>query len=106
MAKHTEGIAEDDKKMSSGNKVLADTEGEASVAFAARREHEAVMKRLDILQNMIQKSGTKIDTSQENTTGMSADNEAVTQFAHPDLEVLQEKLAEVTATSLQKLEQA
>lgn len=105
-SKHTERNVEDAKKMASGNKALAAAEGEASAAFAARRAHEAEMKRLDILQHVTQKSGTKIATSQENTMGLSADNEAVTQVAHQGLEALRAKLAEVTATSLQKLEQA
>jgi len=103
---NTDRTVEDAKKMASGNKALAVAEGEASAAFAARRAHEAEMKRLDILQHVTQKDGTKIATSQENTVGLSADNEAVTQVAHQGLEALRAKLAEVTATSLQKIEQA
>merc|ERR1719330_1055835 len=103
---NTEKTVEDAKKMASGNKALAEAEGVASAAFAARRAHEAEMKRLDILQDVTQKEGTKIATSQENTVAMSADNEAVTQVAHQGLEALRAKLAEVTATSLQKIEQA
>merc|ERR1712176_12256 len=70
---NTQRTVEDAKKMANGNKALAIAEGEASAAFAARRAHEAEMKRLDILQEVTQKSGAKIATSQENTVGLSAD---------------------------------
>lgn len=101
----TQRTVEDAKKMASGNKALAEAEGLASAAFVARRANEAEMKRLDILQKVTQKEGTKIATSQENTVRMNADNQAVTQVAHQGLEALRAMLAEVTATSLQKLEQ-
>jgi len=96
---------EDAKRQAKGHTALAAAEGEASAAFAARRAHEAEMKRLDILQNVTQKEGAKIYTSQENTMAISADAQAVTAVAQQGLEALRAKLAEVTATSLKRIEQ-
>jgi len=103
--KNADITVEEAKKHASGHKAVAAAEGEASSAFAARRAHEAEMKRLEILAQVTQKEG-QIFTSQENTVGMSADNQAVTQVAQQGLEALRAKLAEVTATSLAKIEQA
>jgi len=94
---------EDARKMATGHKALAAAEGEASAAFVARRAHEAEMKRLDILQNVTQKEGAKIYTSQENMMGISEDAQAVTAVAQQGIEALRAKLAEVTATSLRAL---
>jgi len=96
---------EDARKLASGHKSLAAAEGEASAAFAARRAHEAELKRLEILQHLTQREGAQIHTSQENTVGMSADNAAVTQVAQQGLEALRAKLAEVTATSLARIQE-
>eukprot|EP00446_Apocalathium_sp_SHHI-4_P051014 CAMPEP_0177364808 /NCGR_PEP_ID=MMETSP0368-20130122/38981_1 /TAXON_ID=447022 ORGANISM="Scrippsiella hangoei-like, Strain SHHI-4" /NCGR_SAMPLE_ID=MMETSP0368 /ASSEMBLY_ACC=CAM_ASM_000363 /LENGTH=461 /DNA_ID=CAMNT_0018827681 /DNA_START=6 /DNA_END=1391 /DNA_ORIENTATION=+ len=92
------------QKMANGKQALSLAEGESSEAFALRRAHQAELKRLDILQEVTLKPLTKIATSQENTVGLNADNMAVTQVAQQGLEALRAKFAEVTATSLHKLE--
>lgn len=104
--KNTDASIEEAQRKANGLKALAEAEGETSAAFAARRAHEAEMKRMDILAEVTRRGGSRIATSQENTVGLSADNQAVTQVAQQGLEALRAKLAEVTATSLQKLEQA
>jgi regulator of protease activity HflC (stomatin/prohibitin superfamily) len=85
-----------------GKTALGEAEGVASAAFAARRKHEAELKRLEILDKLVGKNMT-IATSQENTAGLSADNAAVTQVGQQGLEALRAKLAEITATSLSKI---
>lgn len=104
--KQTEANIEKAAKLANGKKALGEAEGEASAAFAARRAHEAEMKRLDILEQMTLKKGLRIATSQENTMGLSEDNQVVTQVAQQGLEAIRAKLAEVTTSSLAKLEAA
>jgi len=94
------------KKHANGKKALGEAEGETSAAFAARRAHEGELKRLDILEQMALKSDKKIATSQENTISMSHDNAVVTQVAQQGLEAMRAKLAEVTTTSLAKIQAA
>jgi regulator of protease activity HflC (stomatin/prohibitin superfamily) len=104
--KHTQGEVEKAAKLANGKRALGEAEGEASAAFAARRAHEAEMKRLDILEKMTMKKGVQIATSQENTMGISEDNSVVTSVAQQGLEAFRAKLAEMTAGSLAKLEAA
>jgi len=93
------------EKLANGKKALGDAEGVAAEAFQARREHEAGLKRLDILEKLVRNDSIQIATSQENHVGLSEENKVVTQVAQQGLEALRAKLAEVTATSLSKLEQ-
>jgi len=89
-----------------GKQAMGEAEGEASSAFQAMRAFEADLKRLDILEQVVKKGqNSKIAGSQENTVGLSADNAAVTQVVSQGLEALRAKLAEITVTSLSKLEQ-
>jgi regulator of protease activity HflC (stomatin/prohibitin superfamily) len=104
--RQTHGDVEKAAKLANGKRALGEAEGEASAAFAARRAHEAEMKRLDILEKMTKRKGMQIATSQENTMSLSEDNRVVTQVAQQGLESLRAKLAEVTAGSLAKLESA
>lgn len=90
-------------KLANGKRALGEAEGVASAAFAARRANEAELKRLDILEKVTLRGDCKIATSQENTMGFSYDNSVVTQVAQQGLEALRTKLAEVTATSLEKI---
>jgi regulator of protease activity HflC (stomatin/prohibitin superfamily) len=92
-------------KLSEGHKKLGAAEGEAAEAFAAVRQHEADLSRLDILGQLVRNEAITIATSQENTVGLSEDNKVVTQVAQQGLEALRAKLAEITATSLAKLEE-
>lgn len=93
------------EKLAKGKKALGEAEGEASQAFAARRAHEAELSRLNILEKLVNNEGIQIATTQENSVGMSQENAVVTQVAQQGLEALRAKLAEITATSLAKLEQ-
>lgn len=93
------------EKMAKGKKALGEAEGAASQAFAARRAHEAELCRLNILEKLVNNEGIQIATTQENSVGMSQENAVVTQVAQQGLEALRAKLAEITATSLSKLEQ-
>jgi len=93
------------EKLANGKKALGEAEGEAATAFVARRKHEADMSRLDILEKLISNKNIQIATSQENHLSLSEENKVVTQVAQQGLEALRAKLAEITATSLAKLEQ-
>jgi len=104
-SKEAEGRIEEAAKLASGKRALAEGEGEASSAFAARRQQEAEMSRLNILDKLAKNTQIQIATSQENTMGLNADNQMVTQIAAQGLEALRAKLAEVTARSVAKLEQ-
>jgi regulator of protease activity HflC (stomatin/prohibitin superfamily) len=94
------------QKLAEGKKAIGAAEGEASTAFQALREHEANMMRLDVLEKLVRNERIKIATSQENTIGLSEENQVVTQVAQQGLEALRAKLAEITATSLAKIEQS
>eukprot|EP00933_Yihiella_yeosuensis_P044091 TRINITY_DN3914_c1_g1_i1.p1 TRINITY_DN3914_c1_g1~~TRINITY_DN3914_c1_g1_i1.p1 ORF type:complete len:466 (-),score=98.02 TRINITY_DN3914_c1_g1_i1:72-1469(-) len=90
---------------STGKQALGEAEGEAAVAFQAKRAFEGEGKRLDILQKLVSRGNrSKIATSQENTVSLSEENAAVTQVAAQGLEALRAKLAEITVTSLSKME--
>jgi len=104
--KDTSSKIEVAKKHANGKKALGEAEGEASAAFAARRAQDSELKRLDILEQMVLKNERKIATSQENTVSMSHDNAVVTQVAQQGLEAMRAKLAEVTTTSLFKIQGA
>jgi len=103
--KQAEASIEVAQKLASGKKALGEAEGVAAGAFAARRAHEAELKRLDILEQVCKNEGIQIATSQENTVSMNQENAALTQVAQQGLEALRAKLAELTATSLVKLDQ-
>mmetsp|Transcript_9769 Transcript_9769/g.25630 ORF Transcript_9769/g.25630 Transcript_9769/m.25630 type:complete len:471 (-) Transcript_9769:71-1483(-) len=92
-------------RLANGTKALGEAEGVASAAFAARRAHEAEMKRLDILEQLVLKNNMVIATSQENTAGMNPDNAVVTEVSQQGLQALRAKLAEITTTSLSKMTQ-
>lgn len=94
------------EKMAKGKKALGEAEGEAATAFIARRKHEADMSRLDILEKLTSNQRIQIAGSQENHLSLSEENKVVTQVAQQGLEALRAKLAEITVTSLAKLEQA
>merc|ERR1712217_634501 len=100
--KETDAMFETATRLANGKKAIGEAEGAASEAFAARRFHEAEMKRLDVLEQLVTKHDAKIATSQENTMCLSNDNQVVTQVAQQGLEALRAKLAEVTATSIAK----
>jgi len=93
------------EKLANGKKALGEAEGEGANAFLARRQQEADMKRLEILEQLVHNQGIQIATSQENHVSLSEENKVVTQVAQQGLEALRAKLAEITATSLAKLEQ-
>lgn len=93
------------KRLAKGQRKLGEAEGEASEAFVALRAHEADMSRLGILEKLVRNEEIKIATTQENTVGLSEENKVVTQVAQQGLEALRAKLAEITATSLAKLEE-
>lgn len=92
------------QKLARGKEALGEAEGSASDALAVKRAYDEEQMRLNILQQVLMKSGMKIATSQENTVSFNSDNETVTQVAQQGLEALRAKLAEITATSLTKLQ--
>eukprot|EP00812_Abedinium_dasypus_P001820 NODE_1219_length_1205_cov_708.596522.p1 GENE.NODE_1219_length_1205_cov_708.596522~~NODE_1219_length_1205_cov_708.596522.p1 ORF type:complete len:290 (+),score=117.07 NODE_1219_length_1205_cov_708.596522:3-872(+) len=91
-------------KLANGKKAIGEAEGEASAAFAARRAFEADLERLAVLEKVFQNPGVQIATSQENTMGLNPDNAVIAQVAQQGLEALRAKLAEVTTTSLVKIQ--
>jgi len=104
--KEASGKVQVAEKLAEGMKALGDAEGVSSTAFAARRAHEAEMRRLDIVHEIVRKEGAKIATTQENSVGLNEDNAIVTAVAHQGLEALRAKMAEMTAVSIAKLEAA
>jgi len=92
------------KMLANGKRALGEAEGIASKAFEAKRQHQADMARLQILEKLVQNDGIKVATSEENHMGLAEENQVVTQVAQQGLEALRAKLAEITATSLSKLE--
>mmetsp|Transcript_100265 Transcript_100265/g.283964 ORF Transcript_100265/g.283964 Transcript_100265/m.283964 type:complete len:464 (+) Transcript_100265:73-1464(+) len=104
--KETDAMFETAQRLASGKTALGEAEGSASEAFAARRAHEAEMKRLDVLEQLVMKQDAMIATTQENTMSLNPDNQVVTQVAQQGLEALRAKLAEITATSVAKLQAA
>jgi len=92
------------EKMANGKRAMGEAEGEAAYSFAARRAYDAEMKRLDILEKLVGNKDVKIATSQENATSLNDDNAVVSQMAQQGVEAIRAKLAEITATSLAKLE--
>lgn len=93
------------EKLANGKRALGEAEGEAAQAFIACRQHQADMSRLSILEKLVHNKDVKIATSQENHVNLNPENQVVTQVAQQGLEALRAKLAEITATSLSKLEQ-
>lgn len=93
------------EKLANGKRALGEAEGFAANAFEARRQHQADMARLQILEKLVHNKGIQIATSQENHVNLNEENQVVTQVAQQGLEALRAKLAEITATSLAKLEQ-
>lgn len=104
--KETDAMFETAQRLASGKTALGEAEGSASEAFAARRAHEAEMKRLDVLEQLVMKQDVMIATTQENTMSLNPDNQVVTQVAQQGLEALRAKFAEITATSVSKLQAA
>ncbi|CAE8645511.1 unnamed protein product, partial [Polarella glacialis] len=92
--------------MANGKSAMGMAEGEAASAFVAKRAYEADLKRLEILKHIVVRgTESRIATSQENTVSLNPENAAVTAVVTQGLEALRAKLAEITVTSLAKLEQ-
>merc|ERR1712007_167246 len=91
-------------KAAEGKKAIAESEGDATYGFQARRQQDTELLRLDILENLAKNSKINIATSTENNMGLAQDNSLVTQAAHQGLEALRSKLAEMTNSSITKLE--
>jgi len=91
------------QKIAVGKKAVAEAEGEASTAFAARRQQEQEMARLDILDKLAQNKDIMIATSLENNMGLAPDNSLVSQVAQQGIEAFRMKLADMTATSVSNL---
>lgn len=91
------------QKIAQGKKILAEAEGNASVAFEKRRAQEQELARLAILEKLANNNTIQIATSRENNMGLAPDNSLVTQVAQQGLEALRMKLADLTATSSAKL---
>jgi len=104
--KMTEAQVKASQCQANGKRAMGEAEGEAASAFQAKRAFEADQQRLQILSEVVKRGMVcKIAGSQENTVGLSADNAAVTQVVSQGLEALRAKLADITVTSLAKLEQ-
>merc|ERR1712232_868726 len=87
------------EKIAEGKKAIAEAEGEAIDAFKLRRNQEAELSRLDILEKLAGNRSIKIASSQENNSGLAPDNSLVAQVAQQGLEAVRMKLAECTAKS-------
>jgi regulator of protease activity HflC (stomatin/prohibitin superfamily) len=91
------------KKIAIGKKAIAEAEGEAVQAFAARRQQEQEMARLQILDKLAGNSKIAISTSLENNMGLAPDNSLVSQVAQQGIEAFRMKLAQMTASSVEQL---
>lgn len=92
------------QKIAIGKKAVAEAEGEAATAFAARRHQEQEMARMDILDKLATNKKIQIATSLENNMGLAPDNSLVSQVAQQGLEAFRMKLAEMTASSVTQLQ--
>lgn len=92
------------KHIADGKRTLGEAEGIAAQSFVALRGHEAEMSRLAILEKLVANEHIVVATTQENTMGLAEENRVVTQVTQQGLEAMRAKLAEITATSLSKLE--
>jgi len=90
-------------KISEGRRAIAESEGAAASGLEARRNQDAELVRLNILDNLAKNSKIHIATSAENNMGLAPDNSLVTQVAHQGLEAVRSKLAEMTTGSISKL---
>merc|ERR1719231_1541014 len=62
------------KLRSEGKKALAAAEGEAAAKLASKRQYEADLKRLDILENVAQNPMIRIASSHETAIGLAPEN--------------------------------
>mmetsp|Transcript_23878 Transcript_23878/g.48614 ORF Transcript_23878/g.48614 Transcript_23878/m.48614 type:complete len:472 (-) Transcript_23878:166-1581(-) len=91
-------------KTSLGRTTLAEAEGAAEEAFAARRAQEQELARLAILARLADNQHIKVVTTLENNTGLAPDNSLVAQIAQQGMEAFRMKLGEMTSTSIGKLD--
>lgn len=91
-------------KIAAGKKAVSEAEGEAAEAFSARRRQEQEMARLDILERLANNDQIIITSSLENNMGLAPDNSLVTQIAQQGMEAFRMRLAEMTASSVGKLD--
>jgi len=92
------------RKIALGKTSVAEAEGNATEAFRARRQQDQDMARLDILEKIALNSNIKIATSLENNMGLAPDNSLVSQVAQQGMEAFRMRLAEMTASSVGKLD--
>jgi len=92
------------EKLAVGKKAVAEAEGASAVPFAARRQQEQEMARLNIIEKLALNPNIKIATSLENNMGLAPDNSLVSQVTQQGLEAFRMKLAEMTAGSVTKLD--
>jgi len=91
-------------KVALGKKALAEAEGAAASAFQARRAQEQELLRLEVLERLAANGNIRIASSLENNTGLAPGNSLVAQVAQQGMEAFRMKLAEMTSSSVQKLE--
>eukprot|EP00928_Gymnodinium_smaydae_P013474 TRINITY_DN14912_c0_g1_i1.p1 TRINITY_DN14912_c0_g1~~TRINITY_DN14912_c0_g1_i1.p1 ORF type:complete len:472 (+),score=131.26 TRINITY_DN14912_c0_g1_i1:71-1486(+) len=104
VSKRSEAKAEASEKISEGKKAVAEAEGVAADAFAAKRALEQEEARIRVIGELAQNKHIKIASSLENSTGLAPDNSLVAQVAQQGLEAFRMKLAEMTAASAKKLD--
>lgn len=92
------------EKIAEGTKCIAEAEGNAVSAFAARRAQEQELARLSILGKIADNKNIKIASTVENSTGLAPDNSLVTQVAQQGLEAVRMKLANMTGENASKLD--
>jgi regulator of protease activity HflC (stomatin/prohibitin superfamily) len=91
-------------KIATGKKAVSEAEGQAAEAFAARRKQDQEMARLDVLDRLANNDKIIITSSLENNMGLAPDNSLVTQIAQQGMEAFRMRLAEMTASSVGKLD--
>lgn len=98
------GRKEASEKVAQGKKAIAMEEGNAAEAFSARRRQEMELAKLDILEQLASNPKIQISTSLENNMGLAPDNSLVTQIAQQGMEAFRMRLAEMTKSSVNKLD--
>mmetsp|Transcript_133758 Transcript_133758/g.427650 ORF Transcript_133758/g.427650 Transcript_133758/m.427650 type:complete len:474 (-) Transcript_133758:359-1780(-) len=104
MQKSANAKMEASAKICEGKLAMATVEGEASEAFAARRQQDEELARLMILEFLGTNPNMKLVSSLENNTGLAPGNSLVSQIAQQGMEALRMKLAEATSISATRLD--
>jgi regulator of protease activity HflC (stomatin/prohibitin superfamily) len=87
------------KLRSEGKKALAAAEGEAAQKLASKRQYEADLKRLEILDNVAQNPMIRIASSHETAIGLAPENSLIARTVQAGMEAMQAKFGNMIESS-------